>query len=214
MALHTGAKPLFFDGNHCLEHLSPYPEQRSLLSELYSDVDDLDEDIAKIWEVMRSFCSLINLGAEAQGRIPWELFLSTMTSVMYRLLYVSFDACSANEAIRLGLLSFCSHVFLQARLDNLAFVHLSNSYKKCLNCVEFRSGISPRLFSWLLIIGAISVFDKSDNHWLKFRLRANIESCGVKYWSEMQLILESLMWIPIVQENLGKDVFDSASELE
>jgi hypothetical protein len=211
MALHTGAKPLFFSDDH-RSHLLPYPDEilfRCETNRIFDELDDVDDEIAKAWQFMKNFCSLINLAAEAQGRIPWELFLKTMTSLMYRLIHMSFDASPANEAMRLGLLALSSHIFLQWKLVRVTYVHLSVSYRNCLNRLESSTCTPPHLYSWLLMIGAVSIFKQPDDAWLVSRLRASIEPCGVKSWSEMRDILESLLWIPLVQEKAGKDFFDS-----
>lgn len=214
MALHIGSKPLFFSDDYRSRLSLRYPDEIPLGCETGRELDelkliDLDDDICKAWQVTARFCSLVNLAAEAHGRVPWELYLNTMTSLMYRLLYMNFEASSANEAIRLGLLALSSHLFLQWKLVRVFYVHLSVSYRNCLDHLENSNFIPSHLSSWLLMIGAVSVFKQPDDSWLGPRLRANIESCGVKSWSEMRDVLESLLWIPLVQEKPGKDVFDS-----
>lgn len=213
MALHTGANPLFPPDGYHSQISVLYPNRIFLLCEknrIFDDLDGLDDDIAKAWQFMASFCSSVNLAAEARGRIPWESFLSTMTSLMYSLLHMSFDVNSVNEAIRLGLLSLSSHIFLQWKVARVTYAHLTVSYRKCLHRLECSNRISPHLLSWLLMVGAVSVFEQPDHSWLRPRLRASIESCGVESWSEMQDILGSLLWIPLVLEKPGKDFFDSA----
>ncbi|KAE9372500.1 hypothetical protein N431DRAFT_466744 [Stipitochalara longipes BDJ] len=217
MALHTGTKPLFYpDDDHSRLSL-PYPDEISFPCEtnrVFDGLDDLDEEVAKAWQAMASFCSLINLAAEARGRIRWELFLNTMTSVMYRLIYMSFHVGSANEAIRLGLLALSSHIFLQWKVVTTTYDHLRASYRNCLDCLEVPDCIPSHLSSWLLMVGAVSVFNQPDAAWLGPRLRASVASSGIKSWNEMRDVLDSLMWIPLVQEKSGKDFFDSVFRSE
>jgi len=108
---------------------------------------DLDKEIAKEWQAMANFCSLVNLAAEARGRIPWELFLHTMTSVMYRLIHMRFDVGSTNEAIGLCLLTLASHVFLQWKIVRTTYAHLRVSYRSCLEYVELSGCAPPNLYS-------------------------------------------------------------------
>lgn len=171
--------------------------------------EDLDDNVAKSWEVMQGFCSLVNLAAEAHGRIQWETLLSTMNSVVYRLLDRTFDASSVNEAVRLGLLVFSTQAFLQWKLLKLAHTRLTTSYRVCLNRLRVSGSISPGLVSWLLMVGAISVFEQQDDSWLRPWLGETIETCGITSWAEMQTILESFMWIRLLQEEPGKRVFYS-----
>jgi hypothetical protein len=212
MSLHTGAKPLFFsDYNHVRLSL-PYPHELIVKYEagrVLDKLDNLDEGIAKAWQVMTRFCSLINLAAEAEGRIPWELLLNTMASIMYRLLYMSFEVSSINEAIRLGLLALSSHIFLQWKLMTVTYVHLSDSYRNCLERLRSRCCAPFGLSTWLLMIGAVSIFKPSDESWLRPLFQANIETSGIKSWREMRNVLESFLWIPLVHENSGREFFDS-----
>jgi hypothetical protein len=201
MSLHTGAKPLFFsDYNHVRLSL-PYPHELIVEYEagrVLDELDNLDEGIAKAWQVMTRFCSLINLAAETEGRIPWELLLNTMASIMYRLLYMSFAVSSINEAMRLGLL-----------VMTVTYVHLSDSYRNCLESLQSPCCAPFGLSTWLLMIGAVSIFKPSDESWLRPLFQANIETSGIKSWREMRDVLESFLWIPLVHENSGKEFFDS-----
>ncbi len=172
-------------------------------------MDDLNDNIARAWGVMKNFCSLINLSVEAQGRIPWDLLYNTMTSVMYRLLDMHFNLKSINEAARLGLLAFCSQVFLQWKFGSITYTHLGASCRDCWNRAEIWNSIPPQLSLWLLMIGRISVFEQCDRSWMELRLRASINSCGIQSWIEMQDILRSSMWISWLQEDRGKEIFDS-----
>jgi hypothetical protein len=173
-------------------------------------VGGLDDDLAQAWDFMKSFCLLINLTLKAQGRIRWDLFLDTMASLMYPLLHMSFENGSLNEAIRLGLLGLSSHLFLQGNLFHVNYAHLSAAFRDCLNRLEISERAPPHILSWLLIVGAVSVFEPRDEGWIAQMLRVNVEACGVVSWSEMRVVLDSLMWLPLVQEKPGRAIFDSA----
>jgi hypothetical protein len=171
---------------------------------------DLDDDLAQVWDFMKRFCLMINLTIKARGRITWELYLNSMASLMYRLLYMSSERGSLNEAIRLGLLALSSHVFLQGQLFRVSYDHMNAAYKECLCHLEGSTRVPPHILSWLLLVGAISAFEPPDEAWLSPFLRANIESSGVTSWGKMRLVMESLIWLPVVQEQHGKDFFDRA----
>jgi hypothetical protein len=64
---------------------------------------------------------------------------------------------------------------------------------------------------WLLTIGSISLFDISNETWLREYMREYIRRCQVKTWKEMQDILESFMWIALLDEHLGKQIYDELS---
>jgi len=132
-----------------------------------------------------------------------------MASVMYRLLDMRFEARSSDEAIRLGLLCFSCSVFLHWTQLGMSYPHLTSAFREGLaRLTSTNSRISPQLVLWLLMAGAISVFDASDHEWPKPLLLANIGLCKIDSWSQMQDLLRSFIWIGLVHDKLGKRVFD------
>ena len=180
-------------------------------SQYHSDffLDDIDDELAKAWKAMAAFCLMVNLAAESKNRIATEIYLDTMASVIYRLLSMTcFEAGSTEEVIRLGLLAFSSNVFLQWKRLGICYFHLATTYKDHLARLRY-SDVLPRLWLWLLMVGALSVFGHADDEWLKPWLRVHIDICGVGSWSDMQGILKSLMWIDLIHDEPGKDVYNS-----
>lgn len=169
----------------------------------------LDTHVAQAWQIMARFCSLVNLAVDANGRIPWELFLETMTSVMYSLQYMSFPTGSLNELVRLALLALSSHVFLQWKSIPVSFDHLAASYRDSLLHADALRHLSPQATSWLLMSGAVTVFTESDDHWLRPLLKDYFYNVEVTTWSQMQKLLNSFLWVPILQENIGRTIFYS-----
>ena len=173
-------------------------------------LDDIDNQLARAWKAMAAFCLMVNLAAESKSRIATETYLDTMASVTYRLLGMTyFEAGSTEEVIRLGLLAFASNVFLQWKRLGIRYFHLTTTYKYHLARLR-HSDVLPQLWLWLLMVGAVSVFGPADDEWLKPWLRVNIEICGVESWSDMQGILKSLMWIDLIHDASGEDVYNSA----
>lgn len=133
-----------------------------------------------------------------------------MASVIYRLLDMTyFEGGSIEEAVRLGLLAFSSSVFLQWKQLGLSYEHLATRYRDCLSTLEYSDVPSPLLL-WLLMVGAVSVFGPADDEWLKPWLRATINMSELQTWNDMQDIMQSLMWIELVLDKPGKEVFESA----
>ncbi|KAI1206379.1 uncharacterized protein F4807DRAFT_439859 [Annulohypoxylon truncatum] len=213
MALYTGLSPLFSDILSSEPSLL-FPEPFPTSSDWKIDklCGSITHELVTTWRVMEGFCSLINLAAKSKTRIPKEMFLDTMASVMYRLLDMEFDAGSTNELIRLGLLAFSSSVFLQWKYMRMSYTHFSALYKDCLMRGIF-SDMPPQFQLWLLMVGAVSVFTKADEEWLRPWLRAIMSSCNIELWTDMQDILNSFIWISLVHDELGKQVFDSVSLL-
>lgn len=228
MALHYGSKPLFFV-NPSWEPYWPYPEftsysQTSAPSLEYCKfTGNLDPELARAWEVTKKFSVLVNHAASTRQKLPKEFLLDTMASVMYPILHLPsghFELGSLDEAIRLGLLAYCSSVFLQWAGVRLPYMHFPAMYRNCLvnlrlpelNEDSNSDNSSSPLLLWLLMVGAVSVFGDCDNAWLKPWLRVNIELCGgSNSWDVIQRVLSSFIWIGLVHDVPGKAVFHSAS---
>jgi hypothetical protein len=157
---------------------------------------------------MSDFCLVINFAVDSELRISTETFLDTLTSVIYRLLDMSFEAGSKDKAVRLGLLAFLCGVFLQWKHLGMSYPHFTSIYRSCLAGLPSERILSE-LMVWLLMVGAVSVFDETDDGWLKPLLRVAISLCGIDEWSEMQELLKEFMWIGLVYDKSGKSVFDS-----
>lgn len=220
IAIESGSKPVFFSNASPYEPFMPYPDQISTFISKKSNatgpkcnsdgfLDNIDKELATVWRAMKRFCSLINRAVKTKRKLPEKTLLETMASVMYRLFHMSFPSGSFDAAIRLGLLAFSSHVFLQMPDVRTQNRHLSTIYRECLFNLDVLQAGSSRIALWLLIICAISVFTESDNTWLKPWLRSNIELCKVESWSALRDIMNSFVWTGLVFDKPGKDIFDS-----
>ena len=172
---------------------------------------DIDDELARAWRTMAEFSLTIKLAVECKHRLAIETFLDTMAAVMYRFLSMtSFEVGSTEEAIRLGLLAFSCSVFLPWKQMGISYDHLASTFKDCLAKMSC-SNTPSHLLLWLLMVGAVSVFGDADDEWLKPWLRVVIDLAEVESWVDMQEVLTSLMWIGLVHDVPGKDVFDSAT---
>ena len=151
---------------------------------------------------------MVNLGMQSQQIINTEIIHDTMTSVMYRLLHKSFAAGVIDKAVQLGLLAFSYHLFIQWQDIKLPYQYFPKTYQDCIQSLRVADSVSPRLMLWLLTIGSISLFDISNETWLREYMREYIHRCQVKTWKEMQDILECFMWIALLDEHLGKQIYD------
>ena len=169
-----------------------------------------DIELVKAWDTMRNFCCLMNLAATAERRLPPEVQLNTMAAVMYRLLSSAYHRGSAEEAFRLGVLAFCSHVFLRWQNIRLPYSHLATSYKDCLNTLTSTKHLSPSSLLWLLTVGNFVVSSRSDDQWWKRQFRLCIEQCGIDSWTGMRHILKSFLWIDVLHDKPGNEFFEAA----
>ncbi|KAL2286471.1 hypothetical protein FJTKL_06839 [Diaporthe vaccinii] len=218
MALHTGFNPIFFS-DPCVEEFIPYPTRFSFSippefrfneAQLVNshDLGITDVELGKVWDTMQAFCSLINYAAKSERKMPQQLFLDTMASGMYRLISMKFPIDSLDEAVRLGLSAFCSHIFLQWSNARLPHRHLPTMYKECL-AERLRSGMGPSgLMPWFVMVGAMAVFPKGDT-WLEPWLRWATGMSDSGSWGEVRARLRTLLWIDFVHDRYGADIYNS-----
>ncbi|KIW61931.1 hypothetical protein, variant [Exophiala xenobiotica] len=219
MAMQNGSEPIFFN-DPLSEPFVSYPARELLTirnghgitdSQRHSEtlLHKMDENLVEAWRVMQRFCSIVNLAVETQQMLSPGLLYDTMASVMYRLLHMSFDQGSVDEAVRLGLLGLTYHIFLQWQYLRLPYVYFPWVYKDCLLHSKLVDGASSQIMLWLLMVGAVSAFTTSDHPWLMVCLRKHMDKCQVKSWNRMREVLKSFMWVGLLHDKPGKEVFDS-----
>ncbi|KAH6898233.1 hypothetical protein B0T10DRAFT_102124 [Thelonectria olida] len=215
IALLNGSCPLFFcqpwePPTTYPEALLPGPEDGSFAQDNI-ELQNMDGELARAWLVMKRFCLLVDLGTQTQRLMRPELIHDAMSAVMYRLLSMRFAIGSIDETVRHGLLAFCHHVFLQWQDIKLPCRRFLAAYRNCILSVESIDGVSSQLMLWLLMVGAISVFDVSDEAWLRESFRGHVDKCHVKTWREMQRMLKSVMWVALLDEHPGKHIYNLLS---
>ncbi|KAI0401042.1 hypothetical protein F4802DRAFT_446180 [Xylaria palmicola] len=228
MMLHSGTKSLLLTPP--LDDAWPYPPLSLFLNEHktspnadnHNSMDlrglagiPIDGQLSSVWNTMSEFCAVINLAAVTKRCITVDVFLTSMASVMYRLVDMQFEHLSAtSEVIRLGLLCFCCSVFLPWRRLGVSLPHLASSVKRAflgLNGTGLPAS-QQRLTLWLLMAGSVSVLgdEDEDEDWLRPLLRRAACSLELGSWDQARRSLSSLMWIDIVHDKAGKRVFEAA----
>lgn len=170
--------------------------------------ENMNDELALAWRVMTKFCSLVNLGTQTQRLVRPEIIHETMTALMYRLLDMDFAAGTIDEAVRQGLLAFSYHVFLQWQDIRPPYHPFPLMYKTCLLDLQLMDGVPPTLMLWLLMTAAHSIFNTRDERWLMEGLRKYINSCQAREWKDMRDILKTYMWISLLDDESGKEIFD------
>jgi hypothetical protein len=211
IALLNGSRPVFY--NQPQEPVIPYPALSTIENNMYPPeitwlIQQLDGDLVTACQNMRRFCFLTDLGTQAQQIITPEIIHETMTSVMYRLLHMRFAAGVIDEAVHLSVLVFSYHLFIQWRDIKLPYEHLPKIYYDCIQRFRIGNNVSPRLMLWLLMTGAISLFNVSNESWLRELLQEYIGRCQVKTWNELQEVLKSFMWISLLDAQMGMQIYD------
>ncbi|KAH8811000.1 hypothetical protein F5884DRAFT_749398 [Xylogone sp. PMI_703] len=208
MALNDGRRPLFFN-NPFWEPFIPFSELATPESGMDEFLHKIDGELARAWRAMKKFCSLIIAASHTKHKLSQKSLFNTMASVLYRLLYMSFETNSLNEVLRFRLLAFASNVFLQWQALKLAHLHFHPIHRDCLLKHKSSCDLSSDFLIWLLIVGRLSIFSEVDDVWIVPWLRLNIGSSQAGEWNETRQILESFMWIRVIQDEPGKTIFES-----
>jgi hypothetical protein len=215
LALIQGSQTMVLKTFGSDEGLLQFPDMQSLLEQhglpmAYPGPDfmlSVGDDLTSVWTVMVDFCTLINYADLTAQKISTMTFGHIMTSVMYPLHAMDLASDPQKDLIRLGLLGFSSSVFLQWRTVGVKYSHFISAFRKRLiQVMEFEA--SSRLNLWLILIGAISLFDAKDDWWLQPLFHSNLKVCGIKVWEDMRVLMEDFLWIGLVHDKPGQRIFE------
>ncbi|KAK4495904.1 hypothetical protein PRZ48_013172 [Zasmidium cellare] len=167
------------------------------------------EELLQLWLTMHNFTNLINNATSTCHKLPEELMLGTMTSVMYRLLTLKFEELSLNEAMRLGLLAFCSQAFLPWTSVKLPFDVFPDAYSAFLEAVTDARSIPSGMIMWLLTIGVIALYPPAGcrSERMLSLLRNIIVDSGVTSWGDMRKTLKEYLWLDLIFDDAAEDLW-------
>ncbi|KAH7420239.1 hypothetical protein BKA64DRAFT_562825 [Cadophora sp. MPI-SDFR-AT-0126] len=214
IAILDDTKTVFF--SQPSEPIAEYPKKLLVYSRMRKTSDFVNDndlisrlspDLAIGWQVMRNFCVLINLGTQTHRLVEPELIHQTMASVIYHLLRMEFAIESIDETARLGLVAFAYHVFLQWQDMKFGTSQFATRYKEQLRYIMSTDKMSSEFILWLLVTGSSTFFKAEDEVWLRKSLRDYVGKCNVRSWKDMEGKLKSIMWIGLLDEKHGKELY-------
>jgi hypothetical protein len=150
---------------------------------------------------------LVDLGAQTQRCMPTSFIHETMMAVMYRLLDMKFANSPFEEALRLGLLAYCHHIFLQWQDVMSPHHRFPIAYREFILQLEHTEGFTPELVLWLLMVGVLSFFDLAEDATLRDFFRKYANKCKVRTWNKMKNLLKTFAWIELLDEHAGKSIY-------
>ncbi|KAL4974810.1 hypothetical protein BDW66DRAFT_167549 [Aspergillus desertorum] len=181
---------------------------------------------ASLWTIfsnMRSLAYLLNnAGVGYRQKLGAEEFHNTIMFLGHCLLHMSPlyansepDACfkldmnPLEEVVHLGLTAFLV-TFLRG-LDHriadkpLLSHRLRLAIKKSMSSVEGGEGsiIRGRVMIWTLFVGAVVVFNLSDNEWLIPTTNAAMIALGLSSWKDVKKALADFPWVDAVHDRTG-----------
>lgn len=216
VAIRFGRKPVFFGDAMSWDPFIDLKDPISHTSKEFSDnaignfILTADDNLYHVWNDLQAFCRLCNLAAQTPHKLLPNTFSEIMTSVLYRLINISFEFMPILEAIRLGMMVFASQVFLQWRGMRQRQTQLDDGFGRVLLVLKDLEGFkaSPKLNFWLLVMWHTCVSTTSENGTLTEWLKSLVKQLRLDTWKDAKDVLKSLMWIDALFDKSLAQLFD------
>jgi hypothetical protein len=190
----------------------PLPELATLYKMPERCTSITNSELAKIWDVLIRFCAMVNELTVNQRRFSEQVLLETMASVTYRLLNMSVTPESADNAIRLSMLSFCASIFLPWQHLRMPFGWLQLEHKRSLAWLMQSTVAHLDLGTvfWVLTIYGIAFSPlPADKHEeVQLWLTGVADLCGLTNWDGVKKIVGDFLWIDIVCDHPARKLLD------
>lgn len=217
VAIRFGRKPIFFgeamswDPFINLKHPVKHAPQESGSNSINRFIQATDENLYHTWKDLQAFCRLCNLASQTPHKLLPNTFSEIMESILYRLINLSFESMPVLDAIRLGMMIFASHVFLQWRGMRQRQTQLDDDFGHVLLMVKNLKGseTSPELILWLLVLWHTCSTTMPEKDALTGWLRSLVKQLGLDTWKDVRAVLKPLMWIDVLFDKSLAQLFDS-----
>jgi hypothetical protein len=182
-------------------------------AQIHAFVDALDPKLGNSWKDLHAFSCLSNLAYQTTRKLSPDTYNEMMISILYRLTHLSFEDDSLQEAIRTGLLTFSSTIFLTRHYMKQPYEYLVNLFSSALfKLCQSTSIIVPRpIMLWLMILYHVVAYkEPSPEDWQSVWLDKAVSLTRVNTWPQAHRILKSIMWVDFVHDTPGKKAFEAA----
>ncbi|KEF56386.1 uncharacterized protein A1O9_07967 [Exophiala aquamarina CBS 119918] len=178
-------------------------------------IDGLNQQLSNCWKDIHAFCCLSNMAYQTGGKFSPETYNEMMISIFYRLMHLSFTDDGMQRLIRIGLLTYCSTIFLIRMYQANPFSRLHDLFSTELR-VNFQSTsrcLPQSVLFWLLMIyNLVAYKDSCRTEWQTVWLDETIALDKTATWSDASTLLKSVMWVDFVHDAAGMKIFDAAVE--
>lgn len=163
-----------------------------------------------VWGDLFELTRAANIATQCERSLDSELYQEVMVSIHYRLVKLRFGSDITEELIRLGLLAFASHLFLQWRGVKIRFEHLAQRFANVLSLQSEAKSLPPQLALWVHTIGAIAVFNELEQVSWQPILTDLLRKMDLGSWNEVRACLKCILWVDTVQDTPAKRVVECA----
>ena len=182
-------------------------------AQIHAFANALDPKLGNCWKDLHAFSCMSNLAYQTTRKLSPDTYNEMMISILYRLMYLSFEDGSLQEAIRTGVLTFSSTIFLTRHYMKQPYEHLFNLFSSALfKLCQSKSIIVPQpVMLWLMILYHVVAYEQpSPGDWQSVWLGKAVSLTKVNIWPQAHRILKSIMWVDFVHDAPGKKAFEVA----
>ena len=182
-------------------------------AQIHTIADALDWKLGNCWKDLHAFSCMSNLAYQTTRKLSPDTYNEMMISILYRLTNLSFEQDVLQEAIRTGLLTFSSTIFLTRLYMKQPYEHLFHLFGSALFklCQSASIMVPPPIMLWLMILyHLVAYIQPALEDWQSVWLGEAISLTGVSAWPEAHGVLKSIMWVGFVHDAPGRKVFDAA----
>ncbi|EXJ91049.1 hypothetical protein A1O1_04156 [Capronia coronata CBS 617.96] len=180
-------------------------------------VNKLDPKLGNCWKDIHAFSCLSNLAYQTTRKLSPDVYNEMMVSILYRLTRLSFEDDLLQDMIRIGLLVYCSTLFLTRQYLERPYERLCNLFDAALLRLCQVSAnevpLPPLVLLWLLILRHLVAYQErcsESDSWQTVWLDKAVVLTGVDTWLQAQRVLRSVMWVDFVHDERGKECFDAS----
>lgn len=168
----------------------------TILSEL-----KLDDKLKHILEDLREFSLLAELAYQTTGTLDPSLVNEAMISIMYRILHLSFINNTVEEVLRLGLLIYCTHIFLPGQAFVGRYQHLVDNLRDAFDDPGRPVDQIPvDIRLWLAVMAAILYPPALEDLVVAGVISSALEALRLRSWSDTRGVLKSVLWIGFMHD--------------
>ena len=176
-------------------------------------VDALNTKLGNYWKDLHAFSCMSNLAYQTTRKLSPDIYNEMMISVLYRLMSLSFEKASLEEAIRIALLTFSSTIFLTSSYMTQPYERPFNIFSRALFslCQSTNAVVPPAVMLWLLLLYHLVAYEEPrPQDWQIIWLRKAVLIAGMKGWNDAHTLVRSVMWVDFVHDLPGKKAYKTA----
>ncbi|KAH7131243.1 hypothetical protein EDB81DRAFT_696556 [Dactylonectria macrodidyma] len=212
-SLHFSCPPKFFTESMLWDsyiHKKPAGQANDTF-DILRFLPSLDSKLVNAWNDLRHFSNQSNVATQTDSAFTRRVYSEIMLSVLYRLLNLSFETGTANEALRTGMLTFATSLYFQWQSLNNGRDQFGERLNAELCALKSGPGVVPvPLVFWLLMIWKTTVSETAAEREHVDYLDNIMRLMCIGYWENARDFLRRMIWIDRLCSTRGRGIIENA----